>query len=46
VEPDTILDDYEGLLRGDGDEIPEGAFFLNGSFEDVKTKAADMMKNM
>jgi F0F1-type ATP synthase beta subunit len=46
VEPDTILDDFEGLLRGDGDDIPEGAFFLNGSFEDVKTKAADMMKNM
>ena len=38
---DTIKD-FNTVLRGDLDDVPEGAFFMNGGIQDVLDKAKDM----
>jgi F-type H+-transporting ATPase subunit beta len=39
VELDATLDGCEAILAGDGDDIPESAFFMVGDFNDVREKA-------
>jgi len=39
VDIETVLDDFEIVLRGDCDDIPEGAFYMVGDLSEVKEKA-------
>jgi len=39
VDIETVLDDFEIVLRGDCDDIPEGAFYMVGNLDEVKEKA-------
>ena len=36
------IDGFKAILAGEGDEYPEEAFFMVGSFEDVKEKAKEL----
>ena len=42
---DTIAS-FKGIMNGDHDSLPEGAFYMTGSIEDVKQKAEKMAKDM
>lgn len=43
VEMETILSDFEEILAGKCDDIPEGAFYMVGGLEEVREKAAKLM---
>jgi len=40
------ISSFKQILNGDHDELPESAFYMVGSIEDVKTKAAQQAKEM
>jgi F-type H+-transporting ATPase subunit beta len=42
VSRDEAVDGFEAILEGQGDELPEQAFYMVGTFEDAGQKAADM----
>merc|ERR1719161_2940667 len=43
VELPTVINDFEEVLSGACDEIPEAAFYMIGGMDDVKEKAAKLM---
>merc|ERR1712193_445659 len=42
VDLETTISDFEEVLSGSCDDIPENAFYMIGGMEDVKEKAAKM----
>merc|ERR1711982_208325 len=40
VDLPTIIDDFEEVLSGKCDDLPEGAFYMVGDLKEVKEKAA------
>jgi len=42
VEMETVLKDFEEVLSGSCDDIPEAAFYMIGGMDDVKEKAAKL----
>merc|ERR1711957_776701 len=42
VDLDTIKDDFEEVLSGNCDDIPEAAFYMIGGMSDVREKAAKL----
>ena len=42
VSLDDTIKGFQEIINGDYDELPEGAFYMVGSIEDVKEKAASM----
>merc|ERR1739848_823584 len=42
VDMETTINDFENVLSGSCDDIPENAFYMIGGMEDVKEKAAKM----
>ena len=43
VELPTVLDNFEEILAGKCDDIPEGAFYMCGDLAEVKEKAAKLI---
>jgi len=46
VEMSMILDDFEAMLKGDYDDLPEGAFYMIGNLTMAKEKAIELMKKV
>merc|ERR1719248_135448 len=42
VDLESALDDFETLLQGNGDDLPEAAFYMIGGMSDVREKAAKL----
>ena len=42
VDLETTIADFNTVLRGDCDDVPEGAFFMNGGLADALEKAKAM----
>ena len=42
VDLETTIEDFNTVLRGDCDDVPEGAFFMNGALSDALEKAKAM----
>jgi len=42
VDLPTILDDFEYVLAGNADDIPEAAFYMIGGMDDVREKAVKL----
>merc|ERR1712080_60796 len=42
VEMETVLSDFEEVLSGNCDDIPEAAFYMIGGMSDVREKAAKL----
>merc|ERR1719231_261648 len=42
VDLETALEDFETLLQGNGDDLPESAFFMVGGLSMVRDKAAKL----
>merc|ERR1712080_216227 len=45
VSLEDNLSGFEAILAGEGDKLPENAFYMVGDFEEVKRKAKEAMKN-
>merc|ERR1712063_151904 len=45
VSLEDNLSGFEAILAGEGDKLPENAFYMVGDFEEVERKAAEAMKN-
>merc|ERR1711979_178752 len=43
VELPTVINDFEEVLSGSCDEIPEAAFYMIGGMDDVREKAAKLV---
>ncbi len=42
VERDDAVDGFEAIVEGRGDDIPEQAFYMVGTFEDAREKASQL----
>merc|ERR1712043_22914 len=42
VDLETTINDFEEVLAGNCDDIPEAAFYMIGGMDDVKEKAAKL----
>eukprot|EP00178_Gracilaria_changii_P027582 TRINITY_DN8908_c0_g1_i2.p1 TRINITY_DN8908_c0_g1~~TRINITY_DN8908_c0_g1_i2.p1 ORF type:complete len:714 (+),score=134.58 TRINITY_DN8908_c0_g1_i2:26-2167(+) len=42
VKLDQTIEGFQRILRGDGDHIPEIAYFMQGTFEDVENRAQQL----
>merc|ERR1712151_1018897 len=45
VSLEDNLDGFEAILEGEGDALPEQAFYMVGAFDEVERKAKEAMKN-
>merc|ERR1712160_212084 len=43
VSLENSIKGFQEIIQGDYDDLPEGAFYMVGSIEDVKEKAANMV---
>jgi F0F1-type ATP synthase beta subunit len=43
VDMPDILDNFEEILSGTVDDLPEGAFYMCGDMNEVKEKAVKLM---
>ena len=46
VDLPEILDDFESMLAGTVDDLPENAFYMVGGLASAKEKSIEMMKNL
>ncbi len=44
VRKDTTVDDFEKIVTGQCDSLPEQAFYMKGTLEDVKEDAAIVVR--
>jgi len=42
VEGDDAIDGFEAIIEGRGDDLPEQAFYMVGTFEDAQRKAKEL----
>merc|ERR1711970_967969 len=43
VDPDVTIASFNSVLKGEADDIPEGAFFMRGDLDSVRQKASEMV---
>merc|ERR1711896_45493 len=43
VDPEDTIRDFNDVVEGRADEYPEGAFYMVGDLEEVRTKAAKLV---
>merc|ERR1712022_12252 len=46
VDPEDTIRDFNDVVEGRADEYPEGAFYMVGDLEEVRTKAAKLVAEM
>lgn len=46
VDLKETITSFKGIMNGDHDSLPESAFYMAGSIEDVKQKAEKLAKEM
>merc|ERR1712094_62826 len=44
VDPDVTINSFLSVIDGEADDLPVGAFYLVGDVDEVRSKAADLMK--
>jgi len=45
VKKEDTIRSFREILNGDHDDLPEGAFYLVGTIEEVRAKAEEMAAN-
>jgi len=46
VDPDVTIASFNSVLKGEADDIPEGAFFMRGDLDSVRQKANEMVADL
>merc|ERR1711988_1949832 len=46
VDPDVTINSFNSVITGECDDLPENSFYLFGDLDEVRTKAANLMKNI
>merc|ERR1711981_883100 len=46
VDPDVTIASFNSVLKGEADDIPEGAYFMRGDLESVRKKASEMVADL
>jgi len=46
VDPDVTINSFNSVITGECDDLPENSFYLVGDLDEVRTKAANLMKNI
>jgi len=46
LDPDVTIDSFNSVIKGEVDDLPENAFYLVGDLDEVRSKAAELVKNL
>jgi F-type H+-transporting ATPase subunit beta len=46
VDPDVTIASFNSVITGECDDLPENAFYLVGDLDEVRAKAANLLKNI
>merc|ERR1712232_448865 len=44
LDPDVTIDSFNSVIKGEVDDLPENAFYLVGDLDEVRSKAAELVK--
>lgn len=46
VDLKETISSFQAIIKGDGDSLPEGAFYMTGSFADAQKKGEEILASL